>query len=423
MALFSRFRHFSRNEAGAGTVTSLFTTICVLMIGGLAADYAHALRERERLQVVSDAAVLAGIARLSDGEPAVRAAALAHAERFGPNLLRAEDVLIGSWVSGSFETAGADDPDSVMIVARRSDANANPVRNYFLHMVGIDRFNLTAPSVALRLPVGLLPCNGAGFFARGAIDGNAANAYRDGFCLHADGSIYVHANNNFEKGTVVSTPDTANAKAHHTARGFHDAVRQGTHDFSWVSAMDDIFDSIATEGTFSDALPASITGGPIYRDSIGGHESLQRGMLYIVNGDVTLRGDRDFSEVAILATGTISIEANVVWRDAFLAAHGAITINSNVRIGPHTADACSIDGHSVHLLTKGDLTFNSNNTINDVRMAAQGNLRFNANNRSTGVYAEALGDLTYNSASAMTGCDGEDRRDMYPRECRLTLKR
>ncbi len=56
-------------------------------------------------------------------------------------------------------------------------------------------------------------------------------------------------------------------------------------------------------------------------------------------------------------------------------------------------------------------------------MAAQGNLRFNANNRSTGVYAEALGDLTYNSASAMTGCDGEDRRDMYPREWRLTLKR
>ena len=404
-ALFKqRMRTVLKDESGAGSIMALFVFFTMLMVGSLAVDYANGVRTKAQLQAVADAAAMAGMRELSEGPDAARAAAVAHAERFGPNLLRENDVLVGEWANGVFTSNSAGTPNAVKVSTRRDDRNNNPLPTHLMFLIGVDRLNIATPSVVARVST-RANCSGGGYFAQGRVSGNSRNDYRDGFCVHGEEAVQLHNNNHFELGTIVSSPDVNNITGHRNNHGMAEATRAASHEFTFANEVSARIADLRDAWLNQDVLPDYISGGPIYLDEIRGNESLQRGMLYIVDGDVYLRGNRHFEDVAIVASGDIDIHSNVTLRNVVLAADGKIETNSNVEIGGTEYDYCARDTYSAYLLARGDIIFNSNNTLRGIFMVSEGDIRMNSNNRATeGLYAEALGDITYNSSALKMGC-------------------
>lgn len=393
-----------QDESGAGTLASLFTFFIALLVGSLAIDYSNGIRTKAQLQVVADSAAMAGIAKLSEGPEEARAAAIAHSDRFGPNLLRAEDVQIGSWASGTFSSSGQYEPNAVRVATRRDKRNSNPVPTHLMFLLGINHLDVSAPAIAASVK-SRAKCSGGGYFARGHLRAQSSNDYLDGICIHGEESVRFQNTNYFELGTVVSSPSVSDIIGHRSNPGLEDAMRAASHDFSFAEALTDIIDDIRDLYLAAESLPPYITGGPIFLDEITSDDTLQQGMLYFVDGDVYLRGDRWFEDVAIIANGDIDIHSQVTLRNVVLVSDQEISTNSNVEIGGTADDYCLRDTYSAYLLAQGDISFNSNNTLRGIFMASQGDIVMNSNNVSTeGLYAEALGDITYNSAATKRGC-------------------
>jgi len=404
MTYFYKAYEATKNESGAGTVTGLFVLIISLMIGGLAVDYTNGTRTRAQLQTVADSAVLAGAMALPDGQIEVRKSAMSLAEHYGSDLLKDGDIVLGNWSDGNFKEADFLPPNAVKVTTRRSDDNNNALKTFLLHIVGIDRLNIATQAVAARerrQPA----CSGGGYFAKGIISANSSNTYTDGFCLYGSEAIHLHNRNTFESGTVVSTPNLKNVFEHRNNIGLAEALRPGTAPFSRTLEVPKFFDSVRAQGVNSDLLPPYITKGPVYLSRINPSDTLSPNTLYIVNGDVALRGDRMYDMVAILARGTIRVQSNVELRDVVLATEESIELSSNIQIGGSEADYCLKDSYSSYLLSGRDISMGSNNALRGIMMASLGNITMNSNNEATqGVYAEALGNISYNSAANKQGC-------------------
>lgn len=410
-----KFQRFGTDESGVASVAGVYLLLAVLMIGGLAIDYSNAVNTRAQMQAVADSAALAGARHLRDGPEAIRDAVLTHASIHGHSYLRPEDVLIGKWVDGQF-TADETVSDAVAVITRRARQNDNPVMTYLLKLAGIDSFDVSALSVAAtpnRQALLWRRCSGGGFMAMGEVDGHSSNDYVDGFCIHGDAAIRMHNNNHFEYGTRITLPDLAYVFEHRNNHGIHEAISAGTHDFARVKALPDLFERIEYAGAWGDLLPPQIVGGPIFLDRIRQNEKLVRGMLYVVEGDVELRGDRVFENIAIYAKGDIDVQSNVVMNDVVLAAAGNIFVASNVdintesylEIGSSAYYFCERGVYSSYLLSLGDIVFNSNIDLRGTFALAQGNITFNSTiGTSHGVYMEAMGDISYNSSSIFRGC-------------------
>ena len=395
----------TKDESGAGTVTGLFVLVIALMIGGLAIDYTNGTKTRAQLQTIADSAAIAGAMTLPEGAFEVRKTALDLAGNYGPGLLNNADIVLGTWKDKRFEASDFPPPNAVSVTTRRADANNNALQTFLLHMVGIDRLNISTQAIAVRdrrQPA----CSGGGYFARGIISANSSNAYTDGFCLYGHEAIHLHNRNTFELGTVVSTPNLSNVFEHRNNTGLAEALRPASLPFSRTLELPDFFDSVRSLGVNSDVLPPYITDGPVFLSRINPSDTLAPNTLYIVNGDVSLRGDRLFDKVAVLARGTIRVQSNVELRDVVLATDESIELSSNTQIGGSEEDYCLQESYSSYLLSQRNISMGSNNALRGILMASMGDITMNSNNEATqGVYAEALGDITYNSAANKQGCE------------------
>lgn len=404
----------AKDESGAGMVTGLFVLVIALMIGGLAIDYTNGTKTRAQLQTVADSAAIAGAITLPEGPFEVRKAAVDLAGNYGTTLLKESDVVLGNWSGGKFEASDFPAPNAVSVTTRRADANNNALQTLLLHMVGIDRLDISTQAIAVRerrQPA----CSGGGYFARGIISANSSNAYTDGFCLYGHEAIHLHNRNTFEPGTIVSTPNLHNVFEHRNNTGLAEALRPASLPFSRTLDLPSFFDSVRAQGLDSDVLPPYITNGPVHLSRINPSDTLEPNTLYIVNGDVSLRGDRLYDKIAILARGPIRVQSNVELRDVVLATDESIVLNSNTRIGGSEADYCLQESYSSYLLSQRDISMGSNNALRGIMMASMGNITMNSNNEATqGVYAEALGDIAYNSAANKQGCEkGYDNKLFY----------
>lgn len=395
---------FVADDDGAGTVTGLFLFLIIVMIGGLAVDHANGVRTRAHLQSVADAAAMAGAAHLTDGENSVREASRALADRHQFGVLLEQDILIGTWTESRFTRSGNSTPNAVRVVTKRTEASGNPLRTFLIHLVGVDRLNVSAMAIAVRSRQ-RPGCSGGGYFARGSVVAHSSNQYLDGFCVHGEQSVQLHNVNYFEEGTVVSSPDRSNISGNRNNPGLEEAIRESSHIFSRAGELGGLFDSIHREGIYSDVLPSYISFGPVYLNRINSNEDLAPNTLYIVSGDVDLRGNRNINGVAVFASGNIVVRSNTELRDVILAAQGSITINNNTRIGGSEFDYCTASAYSSYLLSQSNIEINTNNQLRGILMAAWGNIVMNSNNEATeGVYAEALGDIVFNSSSHKQGC-------------------
>lgn len=400
---------FRRDDAGNASLTGLFLVFLVALIGGLSLDHARGLSARAEAQAVADAAARAAAMRLRDGEEAALDAAAEVAGFHRAGLLNRDEITFLSHAEDGFRPASATDggrPDSVFVVTRRSAANNNPLNTFLLHLSGVDTLNVSGRAIAgTRAPGRFLHCSGGGFFAAGRPIGNSSNDYTDGFCLHGEQGVQFHNQNRFEPGTIISMPDLATFQRHNNNPGADEALREMGYEITLPGQIPAMIAALRAGSPQDMDLPEFVTFGPIHRDGISSNENLLRDTLFVVDGDVDLRGGRHFENIAIVASGDISVAANVVLDNVILAAEGRLEFNSNVRIGGTEEEYCSRGAYGAYLLGGEEVRFNSNNELRGVLVVSGGDIRFNSNNRATsGVYAEAVGDIHYNSRQQLRGC-------------------
>ena len=132
-------------------------------IAGVAVDSSYLYVLKTELQGAADSAALAGSRQLPD-ETAARVIAQEYA---GKNLLHAvhgntladNDVVAGQWDSETRSfTAGATPPNAIEVTLRRSGANGNAARTFFMRMFGFDSVDVTAVSLATATAAGQPGC-------------------------------------------------------------------------------------------------------------------------------------------------------------------------------------------------------------------------------------------------------------------------
>ena len=410
-----RLSAYGRREDGIASAFSLFTLLLLMMIGGLALDYANGVRLRAQLQAVADSAALAAAAKLPNPTEAHSAAAQI-AELNMPlsrhGIIVAEaDIVIGMWDAESQTlVTDAAEVDSVWVTARRSATNDNALATLLSWLVGLNSLDVAARSVA-RAGVGTMAdgdetpvtgCNG-GLFAMADLETGSSNEFYDGFCLHGNDGVKTGSSNNFGEGVKVTMTHLSDLNVGSSNMGIYEAASEGTHDFSLLPQIDVMIDAMRA-ADFS-ALPPFITKGPVYMDRIRNDDVLVPGTLYIVNGTVATDSGATWHDVAIVATGNVSMGSQNTYWNVVIATDGRITTGSNNTIGQF--GFCDTGVFSAYLMSRQRMRFGSGNPLAGVLMLSEAEIETGSSNvGGQFVYGEAGLHVKFNSSNVFSGCAG-----------------
>lgn len=403
-----RAARFAADERAFAGIKMLFLTLGLALTGGLALDYASAVRTQSRLQAVADNAALASAMRLPRTDRALTEALALAARNTNAGAegtqLGGEDIEFGRWSEASRTfTAGAQRPNAVRLLVRRDDTRSNPVSTLLMRLVGVDDLNLTAAAMAVRI---VRLCGGSGFFSEQRLTVTNTNHFRNGFCLHGETGVTLSNNTVFETGTTVSMLDMGTFVEGNNSVGSREALIEYSHVFT---VPDDVGPTIQAmrNGDLS-VLPPFITRGPVFVNQINQNQNLVPGTLYVVRGNARLGSNRTLTDVAIVATGTIEVTSNTFIDRVVFASEGGISFNSNNWIGTQLGDAadiCAAGTYSSYMFSMGNISMNSASTLRGVLMGARGHITLGNNNGFIdGVTAEALGVIEYGNANRSWGC-------------------
>jgi Flp pilus assembly protein TadG len=147
-------RSFGRDDGGTVLIYVTLGLTVFLGFSALAIDGSYLYFMSNRAQTSADAAALAGVSQLEEGDEVVRAEAIDFAAKnltvasYG-NVLQNADVDIGTWNSGTrVFTDGATPADAVQVVVRMDDTNSNPLQLFFAAALGSPEGGVAALAVA-----------------------------------------------------------------------------------------------------------------------------------------------------------------------------------------------------------------------------------------------------------------------------------
>ena len=156
-------RAFLGDQGGATTILSLFLTIALAMLGGLAIDGAQAWRVRTMLQVTAETAAHAAAVRLSEPalhetprQAAARTVATALAGTHLDGAYQADSVEFGHVDASGFHPSAAD--TAVRVTLRRTAARDSAEPTYLLRLVGLGHWDITGSAVARVFPRSAVTC-------------------------------------------------------------------------------------------------------------------------------------------------------------------------------------------------------------------------------------------------------------------------
>jgi Flp pilus assembly protein TadG len=214
---------FLHDESGAGTAWWVLWMIIFMVFGGVAVDSSNAWRMRAELQATADAAAHAGVIDLPNKSAAIASAnAMATAnmnEAEHGDVLATAEIEIGLWSETTREflkptgdgsgsegaTGGSAITDAVRVTTRRDENNANRLKTYFLRLIGMDSWNVSARAVAQRY---FPKCaNTDGLFARDVVDLQSNNVFKDGICIHGNDHVELNNGNTWQSGVSVTMPN------------------------------------------------------------------------------------------------------------------------------------------------------------------------------------------------------------------------
>ena len=149
----NRLRAFLADERGSVLPIVGVCMLAILGVAALAIDLGYQRALQSQLSATADAAALAAASELPDSTKAAEAAAK-YAEFNMPreehgDVLRPDDIEFGHWdVDRRVFLPGSKNPDAVRLTVRRTEANGNPARTFFLHLFGMGQADLVAQSLA-----------------------------------------------------------------------------------------------------------------------------------------------------------------------------------------------------------------------------------------------------------------------------------
>lgn len=231
---------FARDESGSMTAFGLFLLIVFIALGGLAVDFANAMRVRTHLQVAADSAAHAALVarqRMSEADAIEEGLAVASAtiptESSG-QYIRATDFAFGTWdeTTRTF-TPVAGSAEAVMVDTVRIAERANSLPTFMLKIIGFDVWNVTRRSIYERY---IPRCTVEGFMSEVLVDVTSNNVFQEGFCVHSNEVVELQNNNVFEPRAMVSMPDLTNlsipSSGMDTNTGLEEALRMGFYDIA-----------------------------------------------------------------------------------------------------------------------------------------------------------------------------------------------
>ncbi|MGX9856925.1 hypothetical protein ACR03S_15995 (plasmid) [Limimaricola variabilis] len=216
-------------DEDGSTIFSLFWTLVLMVLAGVAIDPVNAWRSKQFLKQTADVSAHAAVVALATGsEPtemqnAVRRTVAVNldADRVGEVLAdpgRDIELLIYDPRSNTASPSNGGPANAALVRLRRSKEQDNAVPFTFLRVMtlfsdseGMPGWEMTVEGVAAWVPT--TRCRGSDMLiAGGEFHLSANNTFAAGYCVHAQDNVWMPQNNTFAPGSSVSMPDLADCK-------------------------------------------------------------------------------------------------------------------------------------------------------------------------------------------------------------------
>ncbi len=412
-----------RDERGGGTIWGLMWFVLMVGICGLAVDSTDGFRSRTMLQATADSSALAAAIDLPSKNAAVATAVTYSAANMETDLngsvVDPSDVIVGKWdaINHSLDT-NALLPDAVMVTARRSVLNDNPVATNFLRIIGLMSWNVNAQAVAQRF---IPECLKDGLIARGMVDISSNNGFVNKICLHGQQGVNIQSNNYFEPGVNVSMPDLElleiPSSGFTSNNGLQPALREMSLDPRMVNHVDQIMQSFLDVN--SPYMPSYIDKSKpvIVVDEKFDLSTAEQGRIYHVqckpNKNAAIPSNSTVQKVVIIAQCEIKVNAGASIYNAVLGSRAGgngnvskadIGLASGVQLG--LPDHCA-SGGGVQLFSNATIHTASTTSMDGVQIVAAGDVELGARDMGiNGISVQSGQDITLTSNNMFGLCSG-----------------
>lgn len=387
-----RIRSFSGDERGSMTVLGLFLLIVFIALGGIAVDFANAMRVRTHLQVASDSAAHAALmARQTTGEADAIAEGIAMAHATMPESVNGDYILASDFAFGTWDRATrtftpvSGSAEAVRVNTARIAARANPLRTFMLRIIGFEEWDVSRQTVYERY---VPKCLTEGFMSEVLVDVTSNNIFEEGYCVHSNSVVEMNNNNLFEPGTMVSMPDLTNLSIPSSGMdsndGLAEALRVGYYDIGVTERIAAMHALVPTAGTYltpsyitdfselslprNDTIEANWVEGRIHRVDCPS----QNNQVRVRNGSVLRNG-------VLITNCRLNFGQGVVLEDVVVLSTNtgadAISGASGVQLGAN--DDCGPNG-GVQIATMGGANFPASLSLFGARIIAEHSVSFAA---------------------------------------------
>ena len=435
-------QEFLADDAGAGTIMSIFWFLVFVAFAGLAVDVTDGLRNRTMLQATADSAALAAAIDLPDAGTAVTTARQYAAANMDPSVhgwvLDDADVVVGRWGPATNTVDTADPtPDAVWVTTWRGAANVNPLPVSFLRVLGLDAWNVRAQAVAQRY---IPDCTRNGLIAGLQVNIESDNDFYNNICVHGQTGVNLQNHNDFETGTNVTMPEmglleTPSDECEGSNTGLCEALREANRYPRLVKKVEEIMASLLADTTDSPWAPSYITDSQLKKWTTQNFDAanLTPGTINFVrcpndNNLINIPAIEDgVHGVVIIAECRIQIAANALVYDVVIASRSNqdlrgkpnsddlreladITTAAGTQIG--LPDDCK-DGGEAILLSNGSVHFPAQLKFDGAQLVARNNIDFGANgNYFYGITAQAGRNIALDSLNDVGLCPNS-LQDIY----------
>ena len=419
------------SEDGGLTIFGLYLFLGMVIVGGIAIDFANLTTHRTHLQITADVAAHAAIVtrqNATEGAAKVKAIELASgtmpAGRHG-SVLTAADVQFGAWnASTEVFTPSATSKTGVLVETSSLSSKSNPVSAFLLHLVGFGTFDVRTRAVYETYK---RSCLNEGFVAEKTVDLRSNNDFLNDFCIHSNGHVELQNHNYFESGTRVTMPNKddlvipGNGWAQNP--GLADALGEDEFSLDIIDDLPDIFSDLYNLNSNTEHWPSYVTdtstldtinSGGTYDDS----DFTDNRVTWVnCNGNqgLTIAKNTTLTNVAIITDCAVTFKNGGAMEDAliFTISTSANSFKSpqGLRLGKD--DGCAAGG-GAQLLTLGGTNFASKLQMYGGQIIGAGAINFSANaNGIEGASIISGDEISGTSNMEMGLCEGAGTEDNF----------
>ncbi|KMK65565.1 pilus assembly protein TadG-related protein [Puniceibacterium sp. IMCC21224] len=448
---------FARTEEGFSTVTSLFLVIVILLGAGISMDVTNVFRVKKQMQMAVDATAMAAASNVSDRSLAMdRAMEVAHRnlpiEEHGDAIVEA-DIELGWYdtATGDFtvvsELADPADINAARVSSERVDLRDNAVDLYLLQLLGHSDWQVSADAIAMAptgAPTGggtpvAAPCNNAMIMTKGFMETGGGNEWLGAVCLHGETGLRTGGDDWYGPGNELSAARIENVTVNHVRNGSYGAndpdllKRAKSLETPLLDALPARYDAIFAELRnyasgdiyMGSELPPEFQGKKVQWlkesytvlkapgtmqpwENWGGIFEMNSDTIFVTKGSVSLEGNVDANDIAIIAASQITIGggANLAFERSFFLAGSSFNASGSVRWGDpdHYCDTGTFNTYifSLNYLSLGGATGLYGVVGAGAQFHPGGAMR-----SAGGLYFEAQQNVSLGGNYRVTGCGAQ----------------